>query len=250
MKSIKNIHINCDMGESYGNFKIGNDDAIFPYITACNIACGFHGGDPLHIEQTIKKAIQYNLNIGAHPSYPDLAGFGRRKMEIKSEELKAIVKYQIAALKGLCESSGGQLSYVKPHGSLYNVCSNSERETIAVIEAIQEMDDSLAFMGLAGSIMEEVAKIKEVQFIAEAFIDRRYTSYGKLQSRNKKNAVITEPKVALEQLVNLVQHQRVESVDGQWISLNAQSFCIHGDNPSAVSILQLIQDHFGKLYGR
>lgn len=245
MQFIKDLHINCDMGESYGNFKIGNDDAIFPYITACNIACGFHGGDPLHIESTIQKAIKYGVGIGAHPSYPDLAGFGRRKMELKYNELKAIVKYQIAALKGLCESNGGQLRYVKPHGALYNTCSNSEQETMAVLDAIQEIDSTLAFMGLANSVMEEIAAARHIPFIAEAFIDRRYTSTGKLQSRTQKNAVITEPKAALEQLINLVQHKQIKTIDGNWIDLEAQSFCIHGDNPSAVAILKMVQAYFG-----
>lgn len=243
---MKNLHLNCDMGESYGNFKIGNDDAIFPYITACNIACGFHGGDPLHIEETVKKAIAHNIVIGAHPSYPDLAGFGRRKMQISPKELKAIIKYQIAAVKGICESLGGTMKYVKPHGALYNTCAIDKTETLAVIEAIREIDNTLALMGLAGSMMESIAQSENMPFIAEAFADRRYTSDGKLQPRSEQGAVIHNAKIAAEQVRSIVQEGRVylDSYrdDNQWIELNAQSFCIHGDNPYAVDILKAIHN--------
>ena len=141
---MQSIDINCDMGESYGHFKVGNDDALFPYISSCNIACGFHGGDPFHIAQTIKKAIAHGVRIGAHPAYPDLAGFGRRKMQIPTIELTAIIKYQVAALKGMTESMGGRLAYVKPHGALYNTAANNVAESTTIIEAVQAIDDSLA----------------------------------------------------------------------------------------------------------
>ncbi len=234
------IDINCDMGESYGNFKIGNDSAIFPFITSCNIACGFHGGDPLHLEKTIKGALAYEVQIGAHPSYPDLAGFGRRKMQIPEEELRALVKYQIVALKGMVESLGGKLQYVKPHGALYNTAAHQAAEAMAIIRAIQEVDDSLYLMGLAGSPIQQLALQKQVPFIAEAFADRKYMEDGRLRSRSAIGAVIDSPAEAAQQVLDIVLNQRVETYEGDFWSLEAQSICIHGDNPAAVALLQAI----------
>lgn len=234
------IDINCDMGESYGNFRIGNDEAIFPHITSCNIACGFHGGDPLHIENTIKGALTQGLQIGAHPGYPDLQGFGRRRIQLKREELRAIIAYQIAALKGLTESHGGQLAYVKPHGALYNTATDQEEEAMTIIEAIQQIDPSLKFMGLAGSIMEEIAQANGIPFVAEAFADRRYTSDGKLQSRAVEGALIQDPAQAAEQVLMIATKKQVETANGSLLSLQAQSVCIHGDNVAAIAILEAI----------
>jgi UPF0271 protein len=238
------IDINCDMGESYGRFKIGDDENIFPFITSCNIACGFHGGDPVTIEKTIEFAIQNNVNIGAHPSYPDLSGFGRRKMDLKKDELKSLIKYQVSALKGLAESRGATLSYVKPHGALYNSMAGNELETKTVIEAIQEIDSSLYLMGLAGSLVEEIANQKKIYFVAEAFADRRYEKDGTLMSRQKEGSVIDDPKEAAEQVLSIVMHQKVKSLDGITIPLKAQSICIHGDNPAAVVILSTLNKRF------
>lgn len=234
------IDINCDMGESYGHFKVGNDEQIFPYITSCNIACGFHGGDPLHIERTINNAVKHGVQIGAHPSYPDLAGFGRRKMQLSREELKAIIKYQVAALKGMAESLGGKLAYVKPHGALYNTAADDESEAITIIQAIREIDPQLALMGLAGSTTERVAMKEGIIFIAEAFADRKYESDGRLMSRSKAGSVISNPQEAADQVLSIVMKQRVISADGTSVPIRAQSICIHGDNPAAVDILQTL----------
>ncbi|MTI20360.1 5-oxoprolinase subunit PxpA [Fulvivirga sp. RKSG066] len=236
------IDINCDMGESFGQFKIGNDTELFPYITSCNIACGFHGGDPYHIEKTIKHAISHGVQIGAHPSYPDLAGFGRRKMQLSVEELSAIIKYQVAALKGMTESCGGKLKYVKPHGALYNSIADDDQEATVVIEAIQAVDDQLAIMGLAGSGIESLATKKGIRFIKEAFADRKYTSEGRLESRSKENAVISNPQEAAKQVMHMVMHGKVRASDMSEVDIAADSVCIHGDNPSAVNILQAIRN--------
>lgn len=240
------IDLNCDMGESYGNFAIGNDLAIFPYITSCNIACGFHGGDPLHIEKTIQGALAYGLQIGAHPSYPDLAGFGRRKMQIKPEELKAIVKYQVAALKGLVESEGGRLSYVKPHGALYNTAAQEREEALAIIRAVQEIDSSLYLMGLAGSPIAQLAKQQDLPFVAEAFADRKYMSDGSLRARTEIGAVIESPREAAQQVIRIVRQQSVETYEGDSWPLKAQSICIHGDNPFAIPILEAIDEQLNE----
>jgi len=239
-----NMDINCDLGESYGHFKVGNDEALFPFLTSCNIACGFHGGDPLHIENTIILAMQHQLRIGAHPSYPDLAGFGRRSMQLETNELKAIVKYQIVALKGMVESHGGRLAYVKPHGALYNKAAVDASECQVIIDAIKEIDPSLALMGLAGSIMESIAAANQLPFIAEAFADRRYTQNGQLQARSAKNAVINNVKEAVEQVLSIINEQKVQTTAGGFYPINAQSICVHGDTSAALDILRAIHHAF------
>lgn len=240
----RSIDINCDMGESYGNYSTGNDEEIFPWISSSNIACGFHGGDPFHIEQSLKRAIEYGVRIGAHPGYPDLGGFGRRKMQIGRAELKAILKYQIAALKGMAESLGGKLSYVKPHGALYNTASTDASETEVILSAIREIDPNLAFMGLAGSIMQDIAAKQGAPFIAEAFADRCYEPDGTLMSRSKAGAVIHDPEAAVTQVLSIISQQQVRSSNGSYISLKADSVCIHGDNPAAPAILRALDQAF------
>ncbi|MFK7983343.1 MAG: 5-oxoprolinase subunit PxpA [Saprospiraceae bacterium] len=235
------IDLNCDMGESYGNYKIGNDDQVMPYITSCNVACGFHGGDPLQIEKTIKNALKYGLQIGAHPGLPDLQGFGRRRMQIPADELRAIIKYQIAAIKGITESLGGKLTYVKPHGALYNMAADDAAIAQSIVQAIQEIDEAMAFMGLAGSEpMEQTAKKAGIRFIAEAFADRRYTPNGRLQSRSIEGAVIHDVQKAAAQVLALAKDKQVTSSENTILNLAAQSICIHGDNPKIGAILQAI----------
>lgn len=234
------IDINCDVGESYGNFKIGNDEALLPLISSCNIGCGFHGGDPLHMQKTVQLAIKNNVQIGAHPSFHDLMGFGRRYMKLPLNELQAIISYQISALKGITESQGGSLSYVKPHGALYNSIANNKEEAIATIEAIQSIDPHLALMGLAGSALEEIARAKGIKFIREAFADRRYLSDGGLMPRSIENAVIDTVEESVSQILCITKEQKVNTSEGL-ISLVADSICIHGDNPLAVEILQTLR---------
>lgn len=244
MKDKLSIDLNCDLGESYGLFRVGNDDALFPYLTSCNIACGFHGGDPLHIERTIQKAIEHGLRIGAHPSYPDLMGFGRRKMQIPLPELKAIIKYQVAALKGMVESAGAHLAYVKPHGALYNSMVLDANEARAVIEAVQAVDQQLAVMGPAGSHVKDITISSGMTFIAEAFADRRYTDEGLLVTRGTPGAVIQDAASAAVQVRSIVQEETLTTITGKKIALRADSFCIHGDNPAAGAILRAIHQAF------
>ncbi len=232
------IDINCDMGESLGSAIIGQDEKLIPFITSCNIACGFHGGDPVHIQRTIRLAITHKVRIGAHPSYPDLEGFGRRKMDIALEELKAILIYQVAALKGLVESEGGTLSYVKPHGALYNKASVEASEAQAIIAALKSIGSNLALMGLAGSEMEKAANEMDVDFISEAFGDRKYELDGSLMSRSKPDAVFSKVEEVVKQVESIVFDKRVETTAGKYISIQADSICIHGDNPMALEFLK------------
>lgn len=240
------IDINCDLGESYGRYRIGNDSIIFPLITSANIACGFHAGDPLHIQNTIKEAIKHGVQIGAHPGYPDLMGFGRRAMNIPAEELKAIIRYQIAAVKGLTQSLGGELRYVKAHGALYNKMAQDRQEAETVIEAILSMDDRLAIMGLAGSHLPKIVAEKGGRFIAEAFADRRYEANGELRSRNKQHSVIDNPETVARQVLSIVRDRQVEAYDGSKISLEAESICIHGDHLKVESLLANITSVLAK----
>jgi len=234
------------MGESYGHFQIGNDQEIFPYITSCNIACGFHGGDPLHIERTIRLALHHGTQIGAHPGYPDLAGFGRRKIDMNAEELRATIRYQVSALKGMVESLGGRLPYVKPHGALYNIMAEEMEITEHVISAIRDVDSDLKLMGLAGSLVQELAKDKNMPFISEAFADRRYETGGKLRSRALEGAVLDQPQEAAEQAVSIVLKHQALSLKGLPVDIDANSICIHGDNPQAVGILKAIDQAFAE----
>ncbi|MDX1476186.1 MAG: 5-oxoprolinase subunit PxpA [Saprospiraceae bacterium] len=234
------IDINCDMGESYGRFELGDDAAIFPYITSCNVACGMHGGDPLTIDRTIRNALTHGVQIGAHPAFPDLMGFGRRTMHLPADELQALVKYQIAAVKGMTESVGGRLRYVKPHGALYNLAADDPDTSRVILQAMQEIDAELTLMGMAGSITEQVAREHGASFVAEAFADRRYTDTGRLVSRSQAGAVISDPAEAVQQVINIVTQAHVVSHNGVQVPVHAQTICIHGDNPAATAILQAI----------
>ncbi|MDX1407900.1 MAG: 5-oxoprolinase subunit PxpA [Saprospiraceae bacterium] len=234
------IDLNCDMGESYGRYRIGHDAAIFPYITSCNVACGFHGGDPLTIDQTIRGALTHGIQIGAHPSFPDLMGFGRQKMHIPGALLHAIVKYQVAAVKGMTESLGGRLKYVKPHGALYNMAADDADISATLLQAVRDIDPELVLMGMAGSVTEQVAQQQSARFIAEAFADRRYTDGGRLVPRSHEGAVISDPDEAAQQVVAIVTEGRVKGEHGQWVSLDAGTICVHGDNPGVIAILEAI----------
>ncbi len=237
---MQSIDINCDLGESYGNFIIGNDEAVFPYLTSCNIACGFHGGDPYHIERTIDLALKHEVQIGAHPSYPDLMGFGRRKMTVPFDQLSSIIKYQVSALKSMTESKGAQLIFVKPHGALYNSMVQNEKEASVVIDAIKSIDSSLVLMCLANSPVEQLCKKAGMKFAAEAFADRRYTAKGTLMSRSIQQALIQNPEEGAAQVLSMVLHHEVTTNESTKINLNPDSICIHGDNPAAVNLLKSI----------
>lgn len=236
----KRIDINCDMGESIGQLKIGNDEAVFPYISSCSVACGFHGGDDMHMKKTVIAAIARGVRIGAHPSYPDLEGFGRREMHLPRQELRSIIKQQVSILKYIAESQGGQLEYVKPHGALYNTIARDPEEAKTAYDAIQEVDSSLSVMGLAGSIAAEIARKTGIEFIAEAFADRIYEEDGMLMSRSKRDAVISDPDKAVAQVLSIVLDNEIVTSNGTVLPMHAESICIHGDNSAAEDILRAL----------
>jgi len=236
------IDLNCDMGESYGIYHFGNDELIMPHITSCNVACGFHAGDPVQILRTLKNAQINNLRIGAHPGYEDRVGFGRRMVQMSAEELGASIKYQVSAVQGMAASIGAIIRYVKPHGALYNaMCKDSDVAEI-VVSAIKELRSDLAIMGMAGSLVRDVVNQSGMTFISEAFIDRKYTGEGQLLSRLVEGAVIEDVQAARAQYVSIASKHRVSTVVGTAIPIEADTICIHGDNPNAVAILKSISE--------
>lgn len=238
---MKFIDLNSDLGEGFGQWKMGDDNAMLSIVTSANVACGFHAGDPAGILQTLKAAHENQVVIGAHVSYPDLVGFGRRNMDISSNELIADVIYQIGALKGLAAAAGTTVSYVKPHGALYNTIANDEYQALAVITAIREVDDNLALVGLAGSRMLDLARKKGLRTVAEAFADRAYTPQGTLVSRREKGAVLHDTNEIARRMLQLVTEGGIDTIDGSFTRIQADSICVHGDSPGAIEMARQVK---------
>lgn len=231
-----NIDINSDLGESFGAWSMGDDAAMLDIVTSANIACGFHAGDPAGILRTVKAAAAKNVTIGAHVSYPDKVGFGRRNMDVASDELTADVIYQIGSLQGLAKAAGTSVRYVKPHGALYNTIAHDRRQAMAVIEAIRAVDPTLVLVALAGSTLIELARSEGLTCIAEAFADRAYTPQGTLVSRREPGAVLHDPQLVAQRMLSLVRNGTLEAIDGSIVKIEADSICVHGDSPSAVEM--------------
>ncbi|SED84273.1 LamB/YcsF family protein [Pseudomonas kilonensis] len=230
------IDINSDLGESFGAWHMGDDAAMLDVVTSANVACGFHAGDPAGILRTLKAAAAKNVAIGAHVAYPDKVGFGRRNMDVASDELTADVIYQIGALQGLAKAAGTCVRYVKPHGALYNTIAHDRRQALAVIEAIRTIDSNLILVALAGSSLIELARNEGLQCIAEAFADRAYTPQGTLVSRREPGAVLHDPKLVAQRMLRLVEDGTIEAIDGSLTRIQADSICVHGDSPAAVEM--------------
>ncbi|WP_338919579.1 5-oxoprolinase subunit PxpA [Pseudomonas silesiensis] len=230
------IDINSDLGESFGAWSMGDDAAMLDVVTSANVACGFHAGDPAGILRTLKAAAAKNVTIGAHVAYPDKVGFGRRNMDVASDELTADVIYQIGALQGLAKAAGTCVRYVKPHGALYNTIAHDRRQALAVIEAIRAIDANLILVALAGSSLIELARNEGLQCIAEAFADRAYTPQGTLVSRREPGAVLHDPKLVAQRMLRLVEDGTIEAIDGSLTRIQADSICVHGDSPAAVEM--------------
>lgn len=230
------IDINSDLGESFGAWSMGDDDAMLDIVTSANVACGFHAGDPAGILRTLKAAAARQVSIGAHVSYPDKVGFGRRNMDVTSDELTADVIYQIGALQGLAQAAGTRVSYVKPHGALYNTIAHDRRQGLAVIAAIRAVDPGLVLVALAGSSLIELAREEGLTCVAEAFADRAYTPEGTLVSRREPGAVLHDPQLIGQRMLRLVEEGTLEAIDGSITRIQADSICVHGDSPAAVAM--------------
>jgi UPF0271 protein len=242
MQEMKQIDLNCDLGESFGSYQLGNDSEILKYISSANIACGFHAGDPLVIQQTIEAALANNVAIGAHPGFPDLVGFGRRIMQVSGAELFSLVLYQVGALKGMTEALGGQLQHVKPHGALYNMAAKDYKMAQTIARAVYQIDPSLIVVGLANSTMMDAAKDMGLSVISEAFADRAYTPKGCLVPRSEKGAVIHDQNQSIEQVLQIIEQQSVKANDDSWVNLEAHTVCLHGDNPQAIEFARALKE--------
>ncbi|MCH4244901.1 LamB/YcsF family protein [Acinetobacter gerneri] len=230
------VDLNSDLGESFGSWKMGNDAQILPIVSSANIACGFHAGDPLGILKTLKQAVALDVTIGAHVAYPDLVGFGRRNMDLSREELIADVLYQISALDGLAKVAGSKVKYVKPHGALYNTIAKDAVQAEAVIAAIQMYNPELVLVALAGSNLVEQARRAGLRVVSEAFADRAYNSDGSLVSRRLEGAVLHDSQFVAKRVVSMLQNGGVESIDGVFTPIQADSICLHGDTAGALEM--------------
>ena len=238
---MKTIDLNSDLGESYGAWAMGDDAAMIDIVSSANVACGFHAGDPAGILRTLKVAAGRGVAIGAHVSYPDIVGFGRRDMDIAAADLLADVVYQIGALQGLAATVGAKVSYVKPHGALYNRIAVDPVQGAAVIEAIRSVDPSLALVALANAPIIAQARAAGLRVVSEAYADRAYTKDGRLVSRREPGAVLHDAALIAERMVRLARHGTIEAIDGSVISIETQSICVHGDSPGAVAIAKEIR---------
>lgn len=238
----KTIDLNSDLGESFGQWQMGNDAAMLAVVSSANVACGFHAGSPEGILKTLTAAIANKVVIGAHVGYPDLVGFGRRNMDIASSELTADVIYQISALTGLATAAGGKVAYVKPHGALYNTIAHDKRQAMAVIDALHAVNPKLVLVVLAGSPLADWAKKSGLTVVAEAFADRAYHADGTLVSRKQAGSVLHDPQIVAERMLQLVREGGVMSIEGQFTPIEAGSICVHGDSPGALEMAQKVRE--------
>ena len=233
------IDLNCDLGESFGAWTMGDDDAMFPLVSSASIACGFHAGDPATMLTACRSAVANGVAIGAHPAYRDLAGFGRRDMEVPAEQLHADVLYQVSALAGMAAHARGGVRYLKPHGALYNRIAVD----LEVAEVIADVAASIGLpvLGLPGSAIETACVTAGVRFVPEAFADRGYLADGTLAPRGLEGAVITDPEQVAARVVRMVVEGTIEAVDGTVLTVQAESVCLHGDTPGAAAIARAVR---------
>ena len=234
------VDLNCDMGESFGAWTMGNDAALMNFVSSVNVACGFHSGDATVIRQTVEMAIAKGVAVGAHPSFADLQGFGRREIKMSAAEVFDIVLYQVAAVKGICEASGGKLHHVKPHGALYNQAAKDANLAEAIAKSIKAIDENLILYGLAGSYLISEAEKIGLKTASEVFADRTYQADGSLTPRSQPNALITDTETAVAQVWQMISAQTVTATDGETVQLRAETVCIHGDGAHALDFAKTI----------
>ncbi|WP_269058682.1 LamB/YcsF family protein [Paenibacillus validus] len=235
------IDLNGDMGESFGMYRLGQDDELVRYVTSANIACGFHAGDPGHMVRTVRSCLQAGVSIGAHPGLPDLQGFGRRNMAVTPQEAYELILYQGGALQAIARAEGGRMRHVKPHGALYNMAAVQRPLADAIAEAVLRLDPELTLFGLAGSELIRAAESKGLRTAAEAFADRTYRADGTLTPRSEPDAVIHDPRQAVRQVLDILKRGEVLTPLGEAVALRADTFCIHGDGPDALELARTLR---------
>jgi UPF0271 protein len=231
---MKTLDLNCDMGEGLGAWKMGDDAALLDHVTSANIACGYHAGDPGTIHRTVELALRKGVAVGAHPSLPDLQGFGRRRMSVSAEEAYDMVLYQIGALAGFAKACGGKLAHVKPHGALYNMAAKDAMLAQAIARAVKDFDPRLVLFGLAGSELVRAGEQAGLKTANEVFSDRTYQADGSLTPRAQPDAIIHDVETSIAQVKRMVEEGKVKSIGGADVAVCADTLCIHGDEPNAV----------------
>ncbi|HET7726641.1 MAG TPA: 5-oxoprolinase subunit PxpA [Candidatus Limnocylindrales bacterium] len=231
----RRIDLNADVGEGFGAWSIGEDDALVPLITSANVACGAHAGDPVVIERTVRLAARHGVALGAHPGYPDLAGFGRRELAMDAHELETSILYQVGAVLAFTRDAGVELRHVKPHGALYNRSARDAAVAETIARAVARVSRALVLVGLAGSVSLEAARAAGLGTASEAFADRAYEPDGSLRSRSLAGAVLDDPDACARQAVAIAREGRVEAFGGGVVTVEAATICVHGDRPGAAS---------------
>ena len=232
------IDLNCDMGESFGAWTLGSDEALMPFITSANIACGFHAGDPGVMKRTVRAALKHNVALGAHPGLPDLVGFGRRDLAISAEEAFDMTMYQLGALHAIAKAEGGRLHHLKPHGALYNMAATNAALAEAIAEAVYRVQPELVLYGLAGSELTKAGEKLGLRTAHEVFADRTYQANGTLTPRRQPDALISSADAALAQVLRMVQSGKVRSQQGSDVAIRADTVCLHGDGGHALEFAQ------------
>jgi UPF0271 protein len=235
------IDLNADVGESFGDWRLGDDEALMPSVSSANIACGSHAGDPGVIRRTVALALAHGVAVGAHPGYPDLAGFGRREMALSATEVGDLVLYQVAALAGVAAASGARLAHVKPHGALYNRAARDEAAAAAIAKAVAAIDRHLVLFGLAGSRLLEAGRREGLRVAAEAFADRGYEADGRLRARDLPGALVTDPEAVVSRVMQMIESRTVVAVDGSMVTLEPDTICLHGDTPGAADLARRVR---------
>lgn len=241
---MRTVDLNCDMGESFGPWVMGNDAELMKYISSANIACGFHAGDPTTMRRTVELALENDVAVGAHPGYRDLQGFGRRNISMPPGEVRDLVLYQVAALKGVCEAAGTVLRHVKPHGALYNQAASDPEIAAAVASAVAEIDGGLTLFGLSGSLLISAARDRGLKTASEVFADRTYQGDGTLTPRSAPLALIKDAADGVRQAVQMIEQGIVTAVDGSEVSIQADTVCLHGDGEHAAEFVRAIRTEF------
>ena len=242
MAALPTIDLNADLGESFGRWTLGDDAALLPAVTSANVACGFHAGDPRTLVETCRRAVEHGVAIGAQVGYRDLAGFGRRFVDVEPDDLYADVLYQLAALDGIARTAGGAVTYLKPHGALYHAVATHEGQAWAVVRAAADYSTGLPVLGLPGSVFLRTAETAGLVPVTEAFADRAYRPDGSLVPRTEPGALLTDPGVVAARVVHLVLEGRLSAQDGTDVLLDPRSVCLHGDSPGAVAMATAVRD--------
>ncbi len=244
--AMKKIDLNCDMGESYGAWKMGADAEVMPFITSANIACGFHAGDPATIRKTVRLAVDRGVAIGAHPSLPDLMGFGRRVMRISPQDMYDLVIYQAGAVEAFARAAGAKLHHVKCHGALYNMAATDEGLSEAMANAVRDLGGDVKLYALSNSLMMKIAKKQNIPVFGEVFADRGYSDDGTLALRDKPGGMIEDPAASVKQVLAMIEEGTVVSLNGKRVPVAADTLCLHGDQPGAVTFARALRKVFAE----